>query len=73
MLQELAARTDAAWWAIGSMLFFVAAWLIATVSVARARPEDLDACARLVFDDPSTGSAPTRRCEGGSDIPGPGA
>ena len=50
MLQELAARTGASAWAIGSMLFFLAIYLIVAVRVFRARPEDLEAQARLVLE-----------------------
>ena len=49
MLQELATRTGGAW-AIVSMLFFVAVWIFVTVRVFRARPEELDAHARLPFE-----------------------
>jgi hypothetical protein len=51
MLQELVAATGAAAWAIGSMLFFLAAWVAVVVWVARKRPEDLEAQARLPLDD----------------------
>jgi hypothetical protein len=50
MLQELAARTGASAWAIGSMLFFIGIWLVIAVRVFRARPEDLDARARLALE-----------------------
>ena len=50
MLQELAARTDAASWAIASMLFFLAVYVVITVAVFRARPEDLEARARLALE-----------------------
>ena len=50
MLQELAAQTGASRWVIGSMLFFVAAWAVIAWRVYRARPEDLDARARLVLE-----------------------
>ena len=50
MLQELAAETGASGWVIGSMLFFVAAWAVIAWRVYRARPEDLDARARLALE-----------------------
>ncbi len=50
MLQELAARTGASGWVIGSMIFFVAAWAAIAWRVCRARPEDLDARARLPLE-----------------------
>jgi hypothetical protein len=50
MLQELAAQTGASGWVIGSMIFFVAAWAVIAWRVLRARPEDLDARARLPLE-----------------------
>jgi hypothetical protein len=50
MLQELVARTGATAWAIASMLFFLAAWILVTVRVFRASPEELDAQARLPLE-----------------------
>jgi hypothetical protein len=58
VLQELAAQTGASAWAIGSMLFFLAAWVGVAVWVARSRPEDMDAQARLPFEE--TGGAGSR-------------
>ena len=63
MLQELTARTGATAWAIASMLFFLAVWVFVTVRVFRARPEDLDARARLPLEgdgDPAELPAGTR-------------
>ena len=55
MLQELVARTGAAAWAIGSMLFFLAAWVGVVVWVLRKRPEELEAQARLPLEgDPES-------------------
>jgi hypothetical protein len=51
MLQELAARTGASAWVVASMLFFIAVWAAVAVGVYRARPEDMEACARLALDD----------------------
>jgi cbb3-type cytochrome oxidase subunit 3 len=51
VLQELAVQTGAAAWAIGSMLFFLAAWVAVVVWVMRKRPEDLERQARLPLDD----------------------
>jgi hypothetical protein len=50
MLQELAAESGAAGWAIASMLFFLGVWLAIAVWVWWARPEELEARARLVFE-----------------------
>ena len=50
MLQELAARTRATGWAIASMLFFIGFYVVITVRVFRARPEDLEARARLALE-----------------------
>jgi hypothetical protein len=51
MLQELAAGSDASSaWATASMLFFIAVFAVVTVRTFRARPEELDANARLVLD-----------------------
>jgi hypothetical protein len=50
VLQELTAQTGASAWAIGSMLFFLAAWVAVVVWVVRSSREDMDACARLPFD-----------------------
>lgn len=50
MLQELVARTGASVWAIASMLFFIAFWVVVAVRVLRTRDEVLDAQARLPFD-----------------------
>ncbi len=51
MLQELAADSGAAYWAIGSMLFFLAVWLAIVVWTMRRRREDMDARARLPLDE----------------------
>lgn len=62
MLQELAARTGATFWAIASMLFFLAVWVFVTVRVFRTRPEELDAQARLPLE--GDGAAPGGRPAG---------
>jgi hypothetical protein len=54
MLQELAARSGATAWAIASMLFFLAVYLVIAVRVFRTRPEDLDARARLALEGDET-------------------
>lgn len=51
MLQELTAETGAAWWATGSLLFFVAVYLFVSIRLFLAKSEDLDAHARLALDD----------------------
>jgi uncharacterized membrane protein len=55
MLQELTAQTGATAWAIGSMLFFLAVYLLVAVRVWRTPPEDMESQARLALgDDDST-------------------
>jgi uncharacterized membrane protein len=67
MLQELAARTGATAWAVGSMLFFVVVWLVIAVRVLRTRPEELEAQARLALEGDAEdrqgapSGAPTKR------------
>ncbi len=51
MLEELAKQTGAGAWAIASMLFFLAAWLVAALTTWRARPERLAELARLPLSD----------------------
>jgi cbb3-type cytochrome oxidase subunit 3 len=51
VLQELAARTGAGGWAIGSMVFFLVIWVFIAFRVVRARREDMEARARLALDD----------------------
>lgn len=57
MLQELVAQTGATAWAIGSMVFFLTAWVVVVVWLVGQRPEELDAQARLPLeeDGPSEG------------------
>jgi hypothetical protein len=50
VLQELVAQTGASAWAIGSMLFFLAAWAAVVVWVVGQRPEELEAQARLPLE-----------------------
>jgi hypothetical protein len=64
MLQELASRTGASAWAVVSMLFFLAVWLFVAVRTFRARPEDLDARARLPLE--GDGEAPAELPQGAS-------
>ena len=66
MLQELAAQTGASGWVIGSLLFVVAAWTVIAWRVFRARPEDLDARARLALEgdaDDRQGGPPATRTD----------
>ena len=51
MLQELAARSAASAWAIGSMLFFLAVFVALVVWVVLKRPEEMERHARLPLDD----------------------
>jgi hypothetical protein len=58
VLQELAAQTGAAGWVIGSMLFFLAAWVAVVVWLVGKQPEELEAQARLPLEgdgEPGTG------------------
>jgi len=50
MLQELAAQTGAAAWAIGSMLFFLAVFVAVVVWVVLKRPEEMQARARMALE-----------------------
>ena len=50
MLQQLAGETGASGWAIASMAFFFAVWLVITIATWRARPEVMDERARLPLD-----------------------
>jgi hypothetical protein len=56
MLQELTASTGASAWAIASMLFFIAVYLVVAVRVFRAGSDELDARARMALDDPPAGT-----------------
>ncbi|MGE5199318.1 MAG: hypothetical protein ACM3H9_06735 [Rhodospirillaceae bacterium] len=62
MLQELAEGTGATAWVVASMLFFIGVWAWIAVSVVRARPEDMDARARLALEDDESAAdgAPAR-------------
>jgi hypothetical protein len=55
MIEELVTRTGASAWAVGSMLFFLAAWAAVAVWVARSRDEDMDARARIPLDSDGEG------------------
>lgn len=61
MLQELAATTGAASWAIASMLFFLAAWLGVMVWVLRARREEMDRMSRMALDAEAAGHGEVAR------------
>jgi cbb3-type cytochrome oxidase subunit 3 len=50
VLQELAAQTGAAGWAIASTLFFLVVWLAIAWRVFRTRPADMEARARLALE-----------------------
>ena len=63
MLQDLAARSGTAAWAIGSMLFFLAVFVAVVVWVVLRRPEEMDARARMPLegddgDDDAAGRKP---------------
>jgi hypothetical protein len=52
MLQELAGDSGGAWWAIGSMFFFLAVYAGLAIRVWRAGRDEMDTRARLVLDEP---------------------
>ncbi len=54
MLQELANLTGATAWVVGSMFFFVGAWVAIVVWTMRRRREEMDARARLPLDEEET-------------------
>jgi hypothetical protein len=54
MLQELASSTGAGVWAVASMLFFLAIYIVVAVRVFRAPRKELDARARIPLDDESS-------------------
>ena len=60
MLQELAAGSGAAAWAIGSLLFFVAVYALVMVRLFRTSREELDAQARLALEDGNAGGTSVR-------------
>lgn len=51
MLQELTASSGASMWAVGSMLFFIVVYVVVAVRAFRSPSAELDARARLPFDD----------------------
>ena len=51
MLQELTAGSGASMWAVGSMLFFIAVYVVVAVRAFRSPAADLVARARLPLDD----------------------
>jgi hypothetical protein len=50
MLQELTAGSGASMWAVGSMLFFIAVYVVVTVRAFRSSTAELDARARMPLD-----------------------
>lgn len=66
MLQELAAGSGAAVWAIASLIFFLVVWLVIAARVCRARPEDLEARARLALEGDAEDRLGTRQLRGRS-------
>ena len=51
MFQELAARSQTAAWAIGSMLFFLALFIAIVVWVVRKHPDEMARRARMPLED----------------------
>jgi len=64
VLQELARESAAPGWAIASMLFFLAVWVVLAVRVVRARPDALAKQARLPLADDEA-AAPALAAEPG--------
>ena len=58
MLQELTTLTAAGHLATASMLFFLVFWVVVSVKVYRATPEELDAQARLVLEGDGAAETP---------------
>lgn len=72
MLQELAARSGTAAWAIGSMLFFLAVFVAIVVWVALKRPEEMEKHARLPLEaDSGIGSQDSGIGKRDSEPPNP--
>jgi hypothetical protein len=55
MLQELAAHSGTAAWAIGSMLFFLAVFIGLVAWVAMRRPEEMKVRARMPLEGDQEG------------------
>ena len=51
MLQELTASSGASIWAVSSMLFFIAVYVVVAVRAFRSSSADLDARAQMPLDD----------------------
>jgi len=51
MLQELATRSGAEAWAIGSMLFFLTVWTVMAVRTWRSSPEQMRSLAEQPLSD----------------------
>lgn len=60
MLQELTS-SGASMWAVGSMLFFIAVYLVVAVRVVRTGADELDARARMALDDAGPSHPPAAR------------
>ncbi len=72
MLQELTASTGASVWAVSSMLFFIAVYLVVAVRVFRAGSDELDARARMALDPLSPEASEGRlRNDGSQDDAAP--
>lgn len=65
MLQELTAATGATGWAVASMLFFLAVYVVVAARAFFAAPTELDARARLVLDDGGSETAVRPNAGGG--------
>jgi len=61
VLQELAARSDTAAWAIGSMLFFLAVFIAIVVWVVRKHPDEMARRARMPLENEDQGSGTGNR------------
>lgn len=51
MLQELTSETAAQFWAISSMIFFMAVFAVAVFMLMGKRSDELEHCSRLPLDD----------------------
>jgi hypothetical protein len=63
MLQELATQTAAQPWAIGSLIFFCAAFLVVATLVITAKRDACDRAARLPLEDLPPASAASQESE----------
>jgi hypothetical protein len=63
VLQELATETGKSAWAVASMLFFIAVWVVVATKVWRTPPEELAEFARMPLSDDAGNGAELPRGE----------